>query len=91
MAVTHYRLAASIRAYEAQEYFSQQLVRRINRYTWLSRNFNDINRWMSVRVDAISSIFSVTVAVGVVYGRLIGVGNAGYALSQVLGFATEVF
>jgi hypothetical protein len=46
---------------------------------------------MGIRMDAISSVFSITVAVGVVYGRLIGVGNAGYALSQVLGFATEIF
>ncbi|EIN07961.1 P-loop containing nucleoside triphosphate hydrolase protein [Punctularia strigosozonata HHB-11173 SS5] len=81
----------SIRAYGAQRHFSKQLSARINRYTMLNRNFADMDRWMGVRMDGLSNIFCAAVAFAVVYGRLIGAGNAGYALSQVLGFAGEIF
>ncbi|EIN07962.1 P-loop containing nucleoside triphosphate hydrolase protein [Punctularia strigosozonata HHB-11173 SS5] len=82
---------ASIRAYGAQDYFSERLITRINHYTVLTRNFYNINRWVGVRVDGLGAVFSSIVAAGIVYGGFISVGNAGFALSQVLGFATEVF
>ncbi|EIN07964.1 P-loop containing nucleoside triphosphate hydrolase protein [Punctularia strigosozonata HHB-11173 SS5] len=82
---------ASIRAYDAQEHFSKQLVTRINRHTRLSRNFYNINRWVGVRIDTLGGIFSAVVAGGVLYGGLISTGDAGFALSQVLGFSMEVF
>jgi hypothetical protein len=63
----------------------------MNTYTRLTRNFYNINRWVGIRVDALGAAYSAIVAAAVVYGGLISVGNAGFALSQVLGFATEVF
>ncbi|EIN07942.1 P-loop containing nucleoside triphosphate hydrolase protein [Punctularia strigosozonata HHB-11173 SS5] len=81
----------SIRAYGAQEHFGRQLTTRINHYTMLTRNLQNINRWVVVRINTLGAMFSAIVAASVLYGGLISVGDAGFALLQVLGFGTEVF
>ncbi|EIN07978.1 P-loop containing nucleoside triphosphate hydrolase protein [Punctularia strigosozonata HHB-11173 SS5] len=81
----------SIRAYNAQEQFTRLLMIRIDNYTRLSRNLYSVNRWVDVRIDAIGSVFSAVVAAGIVYGKVIDVASAGFALNQVLAFAVEVF
>ncbi|EIN07973.1 P-loop containing nucleoside triphosphate hydrolase protein [Punctularia strigosozonata HHB-11173 SS5] len=77
----------SIRAYGAQDKFTDKLSQRIDHYTRLTQSFYNLNRWVGIRIEAIGGLFAALVAIALVYGNVMDVGNAGYALSQVVGFS----
>ncbi|KAI0270713.1 P-loop containing nucleoside triphosphate hydrolase protein [Gloeopeniophorella convolvens] len=81
----------SVRAYGAENMFREQLISRSNMYIHLSHNGFDVNRWLDIRMEALGSIFAAVVASGVVYGGILNGAYAGFALSQVLFFTTELF
>lgn len=61
-------LSASIRAYDAEETFKKETAKRIDRYVRAARSFYNLNRWISVRIDALSALFSGGLAFYLVYG-----------------------
>ncbi|KAH8104851.1 hypothetical protein BXZ70DRAFT_1049036 [Cristinia sonorae] len=77
----------SIRAYGAQATIKQEFFVRIDNYTRTTRSFNDINRWMSVRIETIGAAFAAGIATYLVYGRTqVSASTTGFALNMAVGF-----
>ena len=87
--------AVSIRAYSAQNSFRKESLHRINNVMRPSRAFWNLNRWISIRVDAVGTIFSSALAIYLVYGtgaiRKPGsAANTGFSLNMAVGFSTMI-
>ncbi|KAF9786031.1 hypothetical protein BJ322DRAFT_1057551 [Thelephora terrestris] len=87
----------SIRAYSAQNMFKKESLDRIDKFSRPARTFYNLNRWISVRIDAIGALFSSGLAVYLVYGT--GVlhhhrpGSAaaiGFSLNMAVGFSSMI-
>lgn len=52
--------------------------------------FLDINRWLAVRIDTLSGIFASSVSAYLVYGGNFDAGAAGFTISVVLGFSSQL-
>ncbi|EKM51019.1 uncharacterized protein PHACADRAFT_177708 [Phanerochaete carnosa HHB-10118-sp] len=76
----------SIRAYAAQGPFREQLLNRVNEYTRAGRTFWLLNRWIAVRLDALSAIFAASIASYLVYASSIGPSGVGFVLAMALSF-----
>jgi len=83
-------VAVSIRAYGAQETFIAESLRRINHYSQMSRTSWNLNRWISVRMDALGALFSSSLALYLVYGRQVGSSNTGFSLNMAVQFSSSV-
>jgi len=85
----------SIRAYSAQNEFRQESLRRIDKVTRPSRTFYNLNRWISIRVDAVGTTFSTALAIYLVYGtgaihKPGSAANIGFSLNMAVGFSTMI-
>lgn len=60
-------MIASIRAYGVEESFRNEVQVRIDHYARPSRSFYNLNRWIDVRVDAISNVFAAALAAYLIY------------------------
>ena len=49
-----------------------------------------INRWISIRIDLLGSIFSGVVSAYLVYGGHLEAGYAGFTLNVVLAFTRQI-
>jgi hypothetical protein len=90
-------LTVSIRAYSAQNMFKKESLDRIDKFSRPARTFYNLNRWISVRIDAIGALFSSGLAAYLVYGT--GVlhhhrpGSAaaiGFSLNMAVGFSSMI-
>ncbi|KAI0801943.1 hypothetical protein BC629DRAFT_1591605 [Irpex lacteus] len=78
----------SIRAYAAQSAFKDETHRRVNSYVRTARVFYDLNRWVSVRIDALASIFTAAVAFYIVYGETTyAPSSVGFVLAMAIFFS----
>ncbi|OCH84368.1 P-loop containing nucleoside triphosphate hydrolase protein, partial [Obba rivulosa] len=80
----------SIRAYGAQEAFKQESMKHINRLTRAMVPFNDLNRWVTVRLDVLGGVFSSSLAVYLVYVANVQASNIGFSLNMAVGFANMI-
>ncbi|TCD64624.1 hypothetical protein EIP91_003858 [Steccherinum ochraceum] len=80
----------SIRAYGAQEALKRESYIRIDRLTRTSRAFRDINRWMAIRMEVITSLFVVGIAIYLVYGKGVTASDTGFAMNMAIGFCEVV-
>jgi hypothetical protein len=85
----------SIRAYSAQNSFRQESLHRIDKVTRPSRTFYNLNRWISIRVDAVGTIFSSALAIYLVYGtgavyKPGSAANIGFSLNMAVGFSSMI-
>ncbi|KAH7914592.1 hypothetical protein BJ138DRAFT_1143462 [Hygrophoropsis aurantiaca] len=81
----------SIRAYGAEEAFKQESLVRIDRYTKSARMFFNLNRWVSVRIDAMGAMFSSGLAAYLVYGHSNAhASNIGFSLNMAVGFSSMI-
>ncbi|KAH7910707.1 hypothetical protein BJ138DRAFT_73634 [Hygrophoropsis aurantiaca] len=81
----------SIRAYGAQESFKRESLSRIDRYTKSARMFYNLNRWVSIRIDAAGALFSSGLAAYLVYGRSAAqASNIGFSLNMAVGFSSMI-
>ncbi|KAJ7791217.1 hypothetical protein B0H14DRAFT_3094524 [Mycena olivaceomarginata] len=67
----------SIRAFGAESKFTTESLGRIDRYTRAARNYYNLNRWVSIRVDSLGAIFSAGLAT---YLR----GGSGFLLNMAI-------
>ena len=79
----------SIRAYSVQE-----SLHRIDKFTRSSRTFWNLNRWISIRVDAVGTIFSA-LAIYLVYGtgtvhKPGSAADIGFLLNMAVGFSSMI-
>ena len=82
----------SIRAYSAQNSFRQESLLCIDRVTRPSRTLFNLNRWISIRVDAVGTIFSSALAIYLVYGtgaihKPGSAANVGFSLNMAVGLS----
>jgi len=75
--------AGSIRAYGAEETFKAEALRRIDIYTRAARPYYNLNRWISIRVNALGGAFSAALAAYLVYGQNSDAPTTGFSLSLV--------
>jgi ABC-type multidrug transport system fused ATPase/permease subunit len=58
----------SIRAYGAEEMFTAETMKKVDTYTQVSIVFWNLNRWVAVRIQALSAVFAGGLAFYLVYG-----------------------
>ncbi|KAI0703637.1 hypothetical protein BC835DRAFT_1262769 [Cytidiella melzeri] len=81
----------SIRAYAAQDAFRQETMKRVNNYVRAARVFYNLNRWISVRIDALSAIFSSSLAFYLVYGSAeYTPSSVGFVLTMATSFSEMI-
>ncbi|KAH9939279.1 uncharacterized protein BXZ73DRAFT_99483 [Epithele typhae] len=80
----------SIRAYGAQEQFRAELYRRVDKYVRVARTYYNLNRWVSIRIDALGAAFASGLAAYLVYGRATHAGNIGFSLNMAVGFSSMI-
>ncbi|KAJ7741259.1 P-loop containing nucleoside triphosphate hydrolase protein [Mycena metata] len=78
----------SIRAYGAQSKFNAESLTKIDRYTRAARNFYNLNRWVSVRIDLLGALFSGSLAAYLVYIKRSSAGEAGFLINQAITFTS---
>ncbi|KAF8650152.1 hypothetical protein AX16_005387 [Volvariella volvacea WC 439] len=82
----------SIRAYGAQERFMNKSLQHIDRYTRAAFAYNHLNRWISVRSDALGGLFTASLGAYLVYVKA-GESTAaqtGFSLSMAVAFSTMI-
>ncbi|KAI0774725.1 multidrug resistance-associated ABC transporter [Trametes elegans] len=77
----------SIRAYGAQDQFRKESFRRIDRYVRAGRTFYNLNRWVSIRIEALGALFAACLAAYLVYGSHARAANTGFSLNMAVGFS----
>ncbi|KII93466.1 hypothetical protein PLICRDRAFT_35686 [Plicaturopsis crispa FD-325 SS-3] len=81
----------SIRAYGAQSKFKSESLYRIDRFSRAARMLYNLNRWVSVRVDALGGLFAASLAAYLVYGpKLVSASNTGFSLTMAIGFSSLI-
>ncbi|RPD55086.1 multidrug resistance-associated ABC transporter [Lentinus tigrinus ALCF2SS1-6] len=80
----------SIRAYGAQEHFIQKSYLKLDDYTRATRTFYNLNRWIALRFDILSTIFAASLATYLVYGPGARAAATGFVLDQALAFSNTV-
>ncbi|KAI0711030.1 hypothetical protein C8T65DRAFT_739602 [Cerioporus squamosus] len=80
----------SIRAYGAQDQFRKESYRRIDRYVRAGRTFYNLNRWVSVRIEALGALFASCLAAYLVYFSNARAANTGFSLNMAVGFSSMI-
>ncbi|KAH7905266.1 P-loop containing nucleoside triphosphate hydrolase protein [Hygrophoropsis aurantiaca] len=81
----------SIRAYGAQDAFKRESLTRIDRYTKCARMFYNLTRWLSIRLDVISALFTSSLAAYLVYGNsTLTASDIGFSLSMAVIFSSLI-
>lgn len=66
-------------------------MRRIDLYSRPARTFYNLNRWVSIRVDALAGLFAAGLGTYLVYGRpSVGPSDIGFSLNMAIGFSGMV-
>ncbi|KAJ6448334.1 P-loop containing nucleoside triphosphate hydrolase protein [Mycena sanguinolenta] len=76
----------SVRAFGAQSKFATESLSRIDRYTRAARNYYNLNRWVSIRIDILGAMFSTSLATYLVYITRSRAGDAGFLLNMAITF-----
>ncbi|ORX36515.1 hypothetical protein BD324DRAFT_651753 [Kockovaella imperatae] len=80
----------SIRAYGAQDKLRREAQRRADKYTRAGRNFYNLNRWITIRVDMLGALFGALLGAFLVYGPRMDASTSGFALSQAISFSSMI-
>ncbi|KIK53742.1 hypothetical protein GYMLUDRAFT_178425, partial [Collybiopsis luxurians FD-317 M1] len=82
---------ASIRAYGAQEMVTEELLRRIDKYSRSSRIFYNLQRWMAIRMHVISALFIGSLTWYLVYVKKDTASNTGFSINMAVTFTGAIF
>ncbi|KAH9911177.1 P-loop containing nucleoside triphosphate hydrolase protein [Epithele typhae] len=77
----------SIRAYGKQEDFKMESQRRIDRFSRASITQFNLNRWVSMRVDFVGTLYSTALTTYLAYIAHISASNAGFSLNMAAAFS----
>ncbi|KZV96966.1 P-loop containing nucleoside triphosphate hydrolase protein [Exidia glandulosa HHB12029] len=81
----------SLRAYGAEEEFADTLARLIDNYTRAARSFDNLSRWVCIRVHAMGGLFAAGLATFLIYGsRNLSAGTIGFSLAIAISFSGMV-
>ncbi|KAI5824338.1 P-loop containing nucleoside triphosphate hydrolase protein [Schizophyllum commune Tattone D] len=83
----------SIRAYGAQRTVHATSIQHINQYTRAARISFDLQRWITIRMDALGAAFSTLLAIYLVYfqkSSTVGASTTGFSLNMAVGFSSMI-
>ncbi|KIK52113.1 hypothetical protein GYMLUDRAFT_251467 [Collybiopsis luxurians FD-317 M1] len=80
----------SIRAYGVEESFRKEIQVQIDHYSRPARTFYNLNRWIDVRVDAISNVFAASLAAYLLYIGHKDASDVGFSLHMAVGFSGTI-
>ncbi|KAJ7063699.1 P-loop containing nucleoside triphosphate hydrolase protein [Mycena amicta] len=80
----------SIRAYSAQESFILTSLTHINHLSRTTRAFQNLSRWIAVRMDLLGTVFVVLLAVYMVYFEDRGSSVVGFSLNMASGVGLTI-
>ncbi|KAK0201656.1 P-loop containing nucleoside triphosphate hydrolase protein [Desarmillaria ectypa] len=82
----------SIRAYDAEEIYFQESMRRIDAYIRSTTIFYDLHRWIAIRTDALAGMFTSSLAIYLVYGggSSLSAANTGFSLATAVSFSSLI-
>ncbi|EIW59890.1 multidrug resistance-associated ABC transporter [Trametes versicolor FP-101664 SS1] len=81
----------SIRAYGAQEAFKQISFTRFDRCTRVSVTHQNLDRWVSARIDLAGTFFATGLAIYLTYISKMSAANTGFSLNQAMAFSAIIF
>ncbi|KAI0080055.1 P-loop containing nucleoside triphosphate hydrolase protein [Panus rudis PR-1116 ss-1] len=81
---------ASIRAYGAQDAFVEESHRRINNLTRANRIYYDLNRWISIPLDSLTTIFTTVLASYLITRVEMNASTIGFSLNMAVGFSVVI-
>ncbi|KAJ7088646.1 P-loop containing nucleoside triphosphate hydrolase protein [Mycena epipterygia] len=76
----------SIRAYAAQDASVAESSNFINGYTRTAITFYNLNRWITLRLDIVGSIFTVSLATYLLYFHKLSAAETGFSLTLAVEF-----
>ncbi|KIY72764.1 P-loop containing nucleoside triphosphate hydrolase protein [Cylindrobasidium torrendii FP15055 ss-10] len=84
--------AVSIRAYGAQGFFADELMSRLDRWTRPSLTFFILNRWICIRTEFVSGVFTASLALYLVYGHghSASASDAGFSIMTGMMFTNSI-
>ncbi|QRV86056.1 ABC transporter [Ceratobasidium sp. AG-Ba] len=81
----------SIRAYGAEDQFRNEALKRIDKYSRAARTFYNLNRWISIRMDAMGGAFSAALATYLIFIKKgVDASDTGFSLTVVVSFASGI-
>ncbi|KAF9013115.1 hypothetical protein BDQ17DRAFT_1419297 [Cyathus striatus] len=80
----------SVRAYNMQNTFKQELLSRIDHYSRVARISWDLNRWIAARMDFLTALFTASLASYLVLTRSANAANTGFSLTVALEFCSLI-
>jgi hypothetical protein len=83
-------LTVSIRAYGAQQPFTNGLMKKIDHYVKVSRTSYNLNRWIGIRIDALGATFATALASYLLIRRSMSAANIGFSLNMALDFCVLI-
>ncbi|KAF9078002.1 hypothetical protein BDP27DRAFT_1207896 [Rhodocollybia butyracea] len=81
----------SIRAYGAQKLSLVQMQTRTDRHSRIARIFNNLQRWMAVRINILSAVFTTSLAWYMVYVLHQSASVTGFSLNMAVSFSSAIF
>ncbi|KAL0959258.1 hypothetical protein HGRIS_014529 [Hohenbuehelia grisea] len=76
----------SIRAYGAEADFVQESMARIDKYTRTSRTFQNLSRWLNIRIEALGGLFTSSLAAHLFYFSGHNASDTGFSLDVAVAF-----
>ncbi|KAI0365037.1 P-loop containing nucleoside triphosphate hydrolase protein [Pilatotrama ljubarskyi] len=81
----------SVRAYGAEEAFKAEAYSRIDRYSRVAVTHENLNRWLSARIDFIGTLFATSLALYLTYAARLSASDAGFSLNMAAAFSGVIF
>ncbi|KAI0640447.1 P-loop containing nucleoside triphosphate hydrolase protein [Trametes meyenii] len=81
----------SVRAYGAQEAFKIEAHRRIDKYSQVSVTHEGLNRWLSIYIDFVGTLFATGLAIYLTYVAKLSAADTGFSLNMAVVFGSTLF
>ncbi|KAE9403384.1 hypothetical protein BT96DRAFT_990242 [Gymnopus androsaceus JB14] len=81
----------SIRAYGAEKLSIIEMQTRTDRHSRIARVFNNLQRWIAVRINILSAVFTSSLAWYLVYVLHQSAATTGFSLNMAVSFSGAIF
>ncbi|KAI0672538.1 P-loop containing nucleoside triphosphate hydrolase protein, partial [Trametes maxima] len=81
----------SVRAYGAQQALKTEAHRRIDKYSQVSVTHEGLNRWLSIYIDFVGTLFATSLAIYLTYVAKLSAADTGFSLNMAVVFGSTLF
>ncbi|KAI0357911.1 P-loop containing nucleoside triphosphate hydrolase protein [Trametes cingulata] len=81
----------SVRAYGVEDAFKAEAYRRIDRYSRVAVTHENLNRWLSARIDYVATLFATSLAIYLTYVARLSASDTGFSLNMAAAFSGVIF